>query len=79
MLGWPKRCKLAHAFLWEYSCKRLKWAQLLGQLGVFLARMGRGAMAGPCAAHRPVSWPSGSSIAATTASPKILRPEQGRP
>ena len=73
MLGWPKRCKLAHAFLWEYSCKRLKLAQLLGQLGVFLARMGRGAM------HQPVSWPSGSSIAATTASPKILRPEQGRP
>ena len=19
VLGWPKRCKLAHAFLWEYS------------------------------------------------------------
>ena len=38
MLGWPKRCKLAHAFLWEYSCKRLKLAQLLGQLGVFLTR-----------------------------------------
>ena len=37
MLGWPKRCKLAHAFLWEYSYKRLKLAQLLGQLGVFLA------------------------------------------
>ena len=34
--GWPKRCKLAHAFLWEYSYKRLKLAQLLGQLGVFL-------------------------------------------
>jgi hypothetical protein len=28
---------LAHEFLWEYSCKRLKLAQLLGQLGVFLA------------------------------------------
>jgi hypothetical protein len=27
---------LAHAFLWEYSDKRLKLAQLLGQLGVFL-------------------------------------------
>jgi hypothetical protein len=36
LLGWPKRYKLAHAFLWEYSCKRLKLAQLLGQLGVFL-------------------------------------------
>jgi hypothetical protein len=36
VLGWPKLCKLAHAFLWEYSYKRLKLAQLLGQLGVFL-------------------------------------------
>jgi hypothetical protein len=34
--GWPKRCKLAHAFLWKYSYKGLKLAQLLGQLGVFL-------------------------------------------
>jgi hypothetical protein len=29
VLGWPRRCKLAHAFLWEYSYKRLKLAQLL--------------------------------------------------
>jgi hypothetical protein len=36
LLGWPKRCRLAHAFLWEHSYKRLKLAQLLGQLGVFL-------------------------------------------
>jgi hypothetical protein len=36
--GWLKRWQLAHAFLWEYSCKRLKLAQLLGQLGVFLTR-----------------------------------------
>ena len=36
VLSWPKRCKLAHAFLREYSYKRLKLAQLLGQLGVFL-------------------------------------------
>ena len=35
-LGWPKRCKLAHAFLWEYSYKIYKLAQLLSQLGVFL-------------------------------------------
>ena len=34
--GRPKRCKLAHAFLWECSYKRLKTAQLLGQLGVSL-------------------------------------------
>ena len=33
----PKRCKLAHAFLWEYSDKGLKMAQLLGQHGVSLA------------------------------------------
>ena len=36
VLGWPKRCKLAHEFLWECSCERLMLAQLLGQLGVFL-------------------------------------------
>ena len=36
MLGWAKRCKLTHAFLWEYSFKRLGLAQRLGQLGVFL-------------------------------------------
>jgi hypothetical protein len=36
VLGWPKRCKLAYSFLWDYSYRRLKLAQLLGQLGVFL-------------------------------------------
>jgi hypothetical protein len=36
VLGWPKRCKLAQAVLWEYRSKRLKLAQFLGQLGVFL-------------------------------------------
>ena len=36
VLGWPKRRKLAHAFLREYSYKRLKLAQHLGQLGVLL-------------------------------------------
>jgi hypothetical protein len=36
MLGWPKRCELARAFLWEHSGKRLELVQLLGQLGVFL-------------------------------------------
>ena len=39
VLGWPKRHKLAHAFLWEYSYKGLKLAQLLGQVGVFLTRV----------------------------------------
>ena len=36
MLGWPKRWSLAHALPWESSAKRLKLAQLLGQLGVFI-------------------------------------------
>jgi hypothetical protein len=27
---------LTHAFLWEYSYKRLKLAQILGRLGIFL-------------------------------------------
>ena len=36
VLAWPKRSKLAHAFLWGYSDERLKLAQHLGQLGVFL-------------------------------------------
>jgi hypothetical protein len=34
--GWPRRCKLAHAFQWECSDTRLKLAQLLGRHGVFL-------------------------------------------
>jgi hypothetical protein len=38
VLGWPKRCKLAHAFLWEFSYKRLKLAQPLCQLAVFPTR-----------------------------------------
>jgi hypothetical protein len=36
LLGWPKRCKLAHAFRWEYSNEGLKLGQLPGQRGVFL-------------------------------------------
>ena len=32
VLGRPKRCQLAHAFLWEHCYKRLELAQLLGQL-----------------------------------------------
>jgi hypothetical protein len=36
VLDWPNICKLAHVFLREYSYKRLKLAQLLGQLGGFL-------------------------------------------
>ena len=49
VLGRPRRCKLAHAFLWAYSDKRRKLAQLPGQLGVLLT----GARAPPsCAAAR---------------------------
>jgi hypothetical protein len=47
VLDWPRRCKLAHAFQWEYSHKRLKLGQLLGQLGVFLTWA-----APPCASRR---------------------------
>jgi hypothetical protein len=36
VLGWPKRCTSAHAFLWDCSYERLKLAQVLGQLGSFL-------------------------------------------
>jgi hypothetical protein len=36
VLGWPKICKLAYAFLWKNSKKGLQLAQLLGQLGIFL-------------------------------------------
>ena len=32
-----QKMQVGHAFLWEYSDKRLKLAQLLGRLGVFLA------------------------------------------
>jgi hypothetical protein len=34
--GWPERCKLARAFLWECSDEMLELAQLLGRRGVFL-------------------------------------------
>jgi hypothetical protein len=46
VLGWPKICKLACAFRWEYSYKVLKLAQLLGQHGVFLTNGWQG-LAGP--------------------------------
>jgi hypothetical protein len=52
VLGWPKLCKLAHAFPWEYSYKRLKLAQLLGQLSVFLTT-GGDAISNVCCAIDP--------------------------
>jgi hypothetical protein len=38
--GWSEKGVrlLTHAFMWEDSYKRLKLAQLLGELGVFLTR-----------------------------------------
>jgi hypothetical protein len=63
--GWPKRCKLAHAFLWECSDKRLKLAQLLGQPGVSLTRGAESAAALGCPAPtRPRGPPSRTSPAA---------------
>ena len=51
MSGWPKRCKLAHAFQWEYGYKGLELAQLPGQLGVFPTQpRGRRALSGAAAA-----------------------------
>jgi hypothetical protein len=41
MLGWPNRCKLAHAFLWENSNKRLKLAPTSGPTKRF-SHLGRG-------------------------------------
>jgi hypothetical protein len=35
VLGCPKDA-LAHALMWEHSNQRLKLAELLGQLGIFL-------------------------------------------
>jgi hypothetical protein len=51
-LGRPRRCKLAHAFLWGYSSQRLELAQLLGQAGAFLTS-GSGSGSGSAAAPPP--------------------------
>jgi hypothetical protein len=63
--GWPKRCRLVHAFLREYGYKRLELAQLLCQLGVFLTCSspqcsGSCMLIRPCAA-RPGEQASGRS------------------
>ena len=75
VVGWPKRCKLDHAFLWGYSDKRLKLAQLLGQLSLFLtwpsmttpffaeAQNGRDSASDRkpvVSTYRVNTWPSGS-------------------
>jgi hypothetical protein len=68
-------CKLAHAFLWEYNDKKLKFAQLLGQLSLFLtwpsmttpffaeAQNGRDSASDRkpvVSTYRVNTWPSGS-------------------
>jgi hypothetical protein len=50
VLGWPKGCQLADAFLWGCSYKGLKLAQL-GQLGVLLTLPDAGATSS-------VPWPT---------------------
>jgi hypothetical protein len=63
VLGLPKRCKLAHAFLWD-GYKRLKLAQLLGQLGVFLTCatcVGASISCGPSPCPGRSGWSSASS------------------
>jgi hypothetical protein len=43
-LGWPKKCKSPCTREWEHSYDRLKLAQLLGQLGIFLTCWGTAAV-----------------------------------
>ena len=36
VLGWPKRCKLAHAFLWEHSARKgCSWPNFWDNLAAF--------------------------------------------
>jgi hypothetical protein len=57
VLGWPKRCKWAHALLWEHSHKELKLTQLLGRHGVCLTllavRLASPMIAGAAAIEKP--------------------------
>jgi hypothetical protein len=46
VLGWPRKCKLAHAFLWEYSYKRLERAPLLERRAAVGSEGGARAMFG---------------------------------
>jgi hypothetical protein len=57
-----QKCKLAHAFLWEYSYKRLQLAQLLGKLAVFLT----------CVMDASMGVVIGCSISACTPPPMAL-------
>jgi hypothetical protein len=57
--------RVGHAFLWEYSDKRLQLAQLLGQLGVFLTPR---PTAGGCIAGE-VTSPAEAALCAQASSP----------
>jgi len=70
VLGWPKRCKLAHAFLWQYGYKGPKLAQLLDPLGVFLARAPLAA--GGWVAERQLSKQASRGVTARVARPHRL-------
>jgi hypothetical protein len=61
VLGWPKRCQLAPAFLWEYSYKRLELVQLLVQLGVFLTPCSRASSADMHSTARETAWRAGGT------------------
>jgi hypothetical protein len=78
-------CKLVHAFRWEYSCKSLKLAQLLGKLGAFLTCRAEAASSssgllpghpwlqlssGP--EHENCAWSSAASSLTTAALPLSL-------
>ena len=73
VFGEPKRCKLAHLFRWDYSYKRLKLAQLLSQLGVFLTAAAAFAFAfasaAAAAAAPSFAAPSCSSASSSSSSP----------
>jgi hypothetical protein len=78
LLGWPKICKLAHAFRWEHSCKRLKLAQLLGQLWIVLTTTGRSSPADRADLHlQSASQPdcvAGNAHEGRTPGPKLHGP-----
>jgi hypothetical protein len=46
VLGWPERCKLTHAFLWEYGYERLNgWPNFWANLASFSLDAEAGAVA----------------------------------
>ena len=72
MLGWPNRCKLAYAFLREYSYRRLELAQLLGQLGGLSHLVGPGVRAVRQEEHEAAGLGSGRFVASEIDAPNLL-------